>query len=1621
MKKILAVALALLMALSVLPMPAMAADAEVLRVTTGEDAVDEADGVVSLREALAAADPGDTVTVDDSVGTISLTSALTVDKKVTLQLSGQTIVSGYDPGSVLAAIQVGEHGELTLSGRGTVKAAELKTSDPNKKADSFALYLANKGALAIGGEVGVSGDAGETVYLIGLNSETRLTLNTQGRITGGGVGIKALNGATAYSVTIHNVTEISSGIAMSLLDGPSASIENAALTGGLIAEVPLRNLVAPGYEVLLDGTPATEDQLNALPVKEMANNLVFRYYVAPEPVATTYTVTYMDGETVLNTASVEEGQPAPEYTPAEKEGFTFTGWDPALPTEVHDNITVYAQWTENPPVPATYTVTYMDGETVLNTASVEEGQPAPEYTPAEKEGFTFAGWDPALPAAVYDNVTVYAQWTKNPVYYTVTYTDPDGHILTSEDVLEGQAPSVFIPSLEGFDFIGWDPELPAAIYESITVKAIFQEKPPVLYTVTYQDGDEDVLFVETVAEGQPAPAHTAEKVGYNFMGWNPAPPEAVHENMTLNALWQIKTFTVEYTDGQGSVLSTQKVDFGHNAEPYTGTPSRDGYTFKGWDKELPSPITENVTINAVWEEIPAVVNYTLTFDAAGGKPVNPITVEAGKSVNLPSATRDGYTFKGWADSANNRYAAGDAYLCNADMTFTAQWEIIPVTPTLYTVTYTDGQGHNLDIQTVEAGQAAQAYTGTPVREGYTFSGWDKELPAAINADITINAQWTIKTYTVRYVDGQGNTVSTQTVEHGKAAQAYTGTPTRPGFAFKGWDRELPAAITADVTITALWEAEKPVEPTMYTVTYTDGQGHTLDIQTVESGKAAKAYSGKPAREGYTFTGWDKELPAAITSDVTITAQWKINTYTVRYVDGQGNTLDTQTVEYGKAAKAYTGTPTRAGFTFKGWDKELPAAITSDVTITAVWEGNLPVVSSLLWDGTKAVWGGVNGADRYSVQLYRNDQALGGAVTASGTSYDFASSLTQDGSYTYKVKPMAGSAEGDWSKASAVKTVDLTAPSISSQRAPVRTNEKEAVFYFTSSEAGKYNYMIVNAGDGAPTAAQVAASSAGGSCTNAETSVALKNLSDSKARDVYIVVTDASGNRSGVFKISIPEAAPAALYTVTFDVAGGDPLTAVKVEAGQLAILPKPTRTGYTFKGWKGPDGKIHDANTSVTVNGDMTFVAQWEVAAPTTFNVTLPTGNGFTVSPYNNSKSPVEAGGSYSFTVSIANGYVKGSGYAVKTNGVTLAAYNNVYTITNITADQTVTVSGVVWNQGGGGGGSTLPTAPSITTTLLPSATMGQEYKQQLTATGAAPITWTYTGTMPEGITLNTQTGLISGIPAAEGSFRIAVKASNAGGTVTRQMTLVVVGSEYTITQGSNAEWSQGSSEGLTFQGSGSTDFTVRIDGSAVPADKLSTSADGKSVTVAPEYLETLSTGSHTLTMVYKDGNAKARFNIKAQDRTVPPTITAQPLSSEANEGTAVTFTVTASGTTPLLCQWQVDKQDGKGWTDIVGAASASYTVDAVTAEQNGWQYRCVITNAAGKAESNGATLTVKEAIGDVTADDTQTPTRGGAGKVILFSALGLVVVALATGGVIFYRRRKDEDYDDEDEDDPDA
>lgn len=192
--------------------------------------------------------------------------------------------------------------------------------------------------------------------------------------------------------------------------------------------------------------------------------------------------------------------------------------------------------------------------------------------------------------------------------------------------------------------------------------------------------------------------------------------------------------------------------------------------------------------------------------------------------------------------------------------------------------------------------------------------------------------------TVTYAYGAlGGTYATQIVQAGEKA-IEPDVPSRQGYQFTDWylddtKYDFNADVTGDMTLTAKWTANS------YTITFDTDGGSAIDPITHGYGTAIAA-PANPTREGYTFIGWDKAIPATMPAgDMTITAQWRINQYTITFNTDGGSAVAPITQDYGTAITAPEA-PTKIGYTFAGWNPEIPATMPAEnLTITAQWRYN----------------------------------------------------------------------------------------------------------------------------------------------------------------------------------------------------------------------------------------------------------------------------------------------------------------------------------------------------------------------------------------------------------------------------------------------------------------------------------------------------------------------------------------------------------------------------------------------------------------------------------------------------------------------------------------------------------
>ncbi len=636
---------------------------------------------------------------------------------------------------------------------------------------------------------------------------------------------------------------------------------------------------------------------------------------------------YVDGELAIMT-QIEYGMPIPTIVPVDvPDGKEVDGWyrnadytdqlavGTTMPViDDNEGLKLYAQTTNK-----TYDAIFMvDGEEYERVPTVYEGDIIIPANPT-KSGYVFTGWDPYPGTMDAGDMTFNAVWeeAENVIIY-----DVDG---TEYEKFTGVAFGADLeipadPDKEGYTFLGWSDvqgatapiELPKTMpADAVTYYAVFEVNQ---YTITFDtDGGTAVDSITQDFGSDIATPTQPTKTGYTFAGWDTLPATMPAKDTTVKAKWTINQYTITFNTDGGTEVAPIKQDY-NTAVTAPSDPTKTGYTFAGWDKEIPSTMpAENVTITAQW----TINQYTITFDTDGGTEVDPITQDFDTAITAPTApTKTGYTFAGW-DALPTKMPAKDT-------TVKAQWTI-----NQYTITFdTDGGTEVAPIK--QDYNTAVTAPSDPTKTGYTFAGWDATIPTTMPAEnITINAQWTINQYTITFNTDGGTEVAPIKQDYNTAVTAPSD-PTKTGYTFAGWDATIPTTMPAEnVTINAKWNINQ------YDVTWVFGNGDADKVETLDYNSAITAPTGF-TKTGYSFTGWSPAVDATVpANDVTYTATWEANTYdAVFMVDGVE--YDTVPTKFDDQIVA-PADPTKEGYVFSAWEPTV--GIMNNVnglTFNAVW-------------------------------------------------------------------------------------------------------------------------------------------------------------------------------------------------------------------------------------------------------------------------------------------------------------------------------------------------------------------------------------------------------------------------------------------------------------------------------------------------------------------------------------------------------------------------------------------------------------------------------------------------------------------------------------------------------------
>jgi len=721
-------------------------------------------------------------------------------------------------------------------------------------------------------------------------------------------------------------------------------------------------------------------------------------------------------------------------------------YDPNDLYTVSSTTTFYAIWEIIPVYTISYDINGGIGTTPGSQMGIYEAViTLPNGIGLTKAGFRFGGWNAnaggtgtnypvSEPYTILNNATLYAEWIALP-NFTVTFNTNGGTGSTPAAETGYQGKVITLPSgagltNTGFTFSGWntDPGGTGSNYNAgatytitanTTLYARWISTPPTTFVVTFNInggiGTAPTRGPVTSGTSITLPDQTGFNLpGHTFGGWNTNSTGTgtnysanssyiVYGDITLYAKWdRIPTYRISFNINNATGTTPPDRDEPFNASitlPGNSGFTRPGYIFEGWNSNAAGDgidysagssytVTGNITFFAKWK---AILTYTVLYDSNGSSGSNPPgrTEPEGTVINLSDGSgmsRPGYLFTGWNTNPTGTgvdYSGGASYTITENITFYAQWQLIPV----YTISFDINSGTG----TIPPGQPGEMNAviilpmGTGfTRAGYTFDGWNTLADGTgsnfaagaayyITGTTMLYARWIeILNYTISFNinGGTGTTPSSRTEPDKTVINLPDGSGfSRTGFIFIGWNTNsggtgtnfAPNAaytITGTTTLFANWTPEIVI--ITYTVTYdrNGGTGTPPSPQTALAGNSIILQSGSGLSiTGYTFDGWNTNADGTgtnyaagtsytVNTNTTLYAKWKINTYTVTFELNGGNvgggSIPSQTIDYNSQV-IRPADPVRTGYTFVRWYivtglvYNFSLSVTESFTIYALWE------------------------------------------------------------------------------------------------------------------------------------------------------------------------------------------------------------------------------------------------------------------------------------------------------------------------------------------------------------------------------------------------------------------------------------------------------------------------------------------------------------------------------------------------------------------------------------------------------------------------------------------------------------------------------------------------------------
>ena len=626
----------------------------------------------------------------------------------------------------------------------------------------------------------------------------------------------------------------------------------------------------------------------------------------------TYTATfYVDGA-VHATVQAKVGEQIAKPENPTKTGYVFTGWDPEVGVMGLEDVSFNAKFSAGE---VSYKVeTYvmgLDGEygaAEITNVPATTGEEV-TLTPDAREGFTVADNSVLSGIVAADSsLTLKVYYSRNQYKLTV-----DG---AESDVYFGAALEIADPApREGYTFAGWSPVVPATMpAEDLTLVSQWSENGAdytaynaAVAAAHAKQAESDYAARYTEASRNALAEALAVDVSgklYSEQGVVDAATTAINnavaalELMTYNAIFNVDG--VEYAKVPTKV--GEQIVAPEN-------PTKEGYTFAGWRPSVGVMGTADATFEAVFtaagDTAYTVNTYVMGTDGVYGEPTSDtLTGTTGSTATFVPETREGFTVD------NEKSVLSGEIAADGSLVLKVFYSRNQYTLTAEGVAYTFYYGAAVSV-------------ADPVKEHYTFAGWEPELPETMPAhDVTVVAKWT--------EDGADYTAYNAAVAAAQAKQAEDGYVARYTEASRN---ALAAALADDVSgklyseqgivdaaTKAINDAVAALELMTYTATfYVDGAVHATVTAKVGEQIVAPA---DPAKEGYIFKGWDKEVGKMGVEDVSFNAEFEeatgiaytVETYTMD-VNGNYGAAETKTLYGTTGATVNADTTAAEGFTF----------------------------------------------------------------------------------------------------------------------------------------------------------------------------------------------------------------------------------------------------------------------------------------------------------------------------------------------------------------------------------------------------------------------------------------------------------------------------------------------------------------------------------------------------------------------------------------------------------------------------------------------------------------------------------------------------------------------------------